>query len=54
MYGQLGVGLKDKEIFHASRVNVLSSYPIAQVAAGGDHTFALTISGVMFAWGKNT
>ena len=53
MYGQLGVGSNEKKIIHAKHVKVLSSYAVVQVAAGGNHTFALTISGFVFAWGKN-
>uniref|UniRef100_A0A914Q4P6 HECT domain-containing protein n=1 Tax=Panagrolaimus davidi TaxID=227884 RepID=A0A914Q4P6_9BILA len=35
-------------------IESLSIYPIIQVAAGGSHFTALTASGQVFCWGKNT
>ncbi|XP_024254333.2 probable E3 ubiquitin-protein ligase HERC3 [Oncorhynchus tshawytscha] len=32
----------------------LSGIPLVQITAGGDHSFALSLSGAVFGWGKNT
>lgn len=31
----------------------LEGIPLAQVAAGGAHSFALSLSGAVFGWGMN-
>ncbi|RXN01912.1 putative E3 ubiquitin-protein ligase HERC3 [Acipenser ruthenus] len=31
----------------------LSGIPLAQIAAGGDHSFAVSLSGAVYAWGRN-
>lgn len=31
----------------------LLGIPLAQITAGGDHSFALSLSGAVFGWGKN-
>lgn len=31
----------------------LAGIPLAQITAGGDHSFALSLSGAVFGWGKN-
>lgn len=36
------------------RVKSLDGIPLAQVAAGGAHSFALSLSGAVFGWGKNS
>ncbi|XP_058522623.1 probable E3 ubiquitin-protein ligase HERC6 [Ochotona princeps] len=51
--GQLGL---DRELlWQASpqRVKSLQGIPVAQVAAGGAHSFALSVSGTSFGWGSN-
>uniref|UniRef100_A0A8D0C2P8 RCC1-like domain-containing protein n=1 Tax=Salvator merianae TaxID=96440 RepID=A0A8D0C2P8_SALMN len=52
-HGQLGIG-KDVAV-QASPRQVLSLHgiPLAQVAAGGAHSFALSVSGVVYGWGRN-
>ena len=34
-------------------MKALSNLPVYMIAAGGSHSFALTLSGTLFAWGKN-
>ena len=36
-----------------SEITSLPGLPVAQIACGGAHTFALTFSGTVFGWGKN-
>jgi len=36
------------------RVESLCGVPLAQISAGGDHSFVLSLSGVVFGWGKNS
>ena len=51
--GQLGIGNKSEHRATPSEVKALSNLPNYMVAAGGAHSFALTVSGTLFAWGKN-
>ena len=51
--GQLGLGSASTQSPVPSEVKALSNLPIYMVATGGSHSFALTISGTLFAWGKN-
>ena len=51
--GQLGLGSNSKQSATPSEVKALSNLPIYMLAAGGGHSLALTVSGTLFAWGKN-
>ncbi|KAF7710123.1 probable E3 ubiquitin-protein ligase HERC4 [Silurus meridionalis] len=52
--GQLGLG-KDKPSFSSPEpLMSLSGIPLAQISAGGDHSFALSLSGAVFSWGRNS
>jgi len=52
--GQLGLG-NDKSFSRGqNEVKALSNLPVYMIAAGGSHSFALTLSGTLFAWGKNS
>ena len=51
--GQLGLGSDKSFSKEQNEVKALSNLPIYMIAAGGSHSFALTISGTLFAWGKN-
>ena len=51
--GQLGLGNKSEHSATPSEVKALSNLPIYMLAAGGGHSLALTVSGTLFAWGKN-
>ncbi|XP_045074686.1 probable E3 ubiquitin-protein ligase HERC3 [Coregonus clupeaformis] len=51
--GQLGLGKGKPITFSPQPVMSLSGIPLAQITAGGDHSFALSFSGAVFGWGKN-
>ncbi|GCB72637.1 hypothetical protein scyTo_0006396 [Scyliorhinus torazame] len=53
-YGQLGLGEGIYSQLQPNRVKSLTGIPIAQIAAGGRHSFALSFSGTVFSWGKNS
>ncbi|XP_026166477.1 probable E3 ubiquitin-protein ligase HERC3 isoform X2 [Mastacembelus armatus] len=51
--GQLGLG---EGIFTDSspqQLRALSAMPLVQIAAGGEQSFALSVSGGVFSWGRN-
>ena len=52
-HGQLGLGKEFPSQAIPQRVRSLEGIPLAQVAAGGDHSFALSLSGTSFGWGSN-
>ncbi|RVE72058.1 hypothetical protein OJAV_G00057890 [Oryzias javanicus] len=51
--GQLGLGKKGSSISSPQHVRSLSSMPLVQVSAGGEQSFALSVSGSVFGWGRN-
>ncbi|KAI7810796.1 hypothetical protein IRJ41_006650 [Triplophysa rosa] len=58
-HGQLGLeksSLLEKEecrIQSPQPLKSLYGIPVVQISAGGDHSFALSLSGAVFGWGKN-
>ncbi|XP_067297061.1 E3 ISG15--protein ligase HERC5 [Pseudorasbora parva] len=52
--GQLGLRKDHPGSLSAERVESLCGVPLAQISAGGDHSFVLSLSGVVFGWGKNS
>ncbi|XP_030046534.1 probable E3 ubiquitin-protein ligase HERC6 isoform X2 [Microcaecilia unicolor] len=52
-HGQLGLGKGINSQASPQRVTSLEGIPLAQVAAGGAHSFALSLSGAVFGWGRN-
>ncbi|XP_054447552.1 LOW QUALITY PROTEIN: probable E3 ubiquitin-protein ligase HERC6 [Pteronotus mesoamericanus] len=52
-HGQLGLGKDFPSQASPQRVRSLAGIPLAQVAAGGAHSFALSLSGTSFGWGNN-
>ncbi|XP_074849715.1 putative E3 ubiquitin-protein ligase HERC3 isoform X8 [Carettochelys insculpta] len=52
-YGQLGLGKECPSQTSPQRVTSLDGIPLAQVTAGGAHSFALSLSGAVFGWGRN-
>ncbi|XP_064782208.1 probable E3 ubiquitin-protein ligase HERC3 isoform X2 [Oncorhynchus masou masou] len=54
--GQLGLGWGEPRDMSLSPkpLKSLSGIPLVQITAGGDHSFALSLSGAVFGWGKNT
>ncbi|XP_066137078.1 probable E3 ubiquitin-protein ligase HERC6 isoform X2 [Saccopteryx bilineata] len=53
-HGQLGLGKETPSQASPQRVRSLEGIPLAQVAAGGAHSFALSLSGTSFGWGSNS
>ena len=53
-HGQLGLGKGLPSQASPQRVRSLEGIPLAQVAAGGAHSFALSLSGTAFGWGSNS
>ncbi|RXM96705.1 putative E3 ubiquitin-protein ligase HERC4 [Acipenser ruthenus] len=51
--GQLGLGCENKSHCSPQIIRSLLGVPFAQIAAGGAHSFALTLSGAVFGWGRN-
>ncbi|KAH3862509.1 probable E3 ubiquitin-protein ligase HERC4 [Dreissena polymorpha] len=51
--GQLGVGCGSRQA-QPMLISSLSGVPVSQLACGGSHSFALTRSGTMFGWGRNS
>ncbi|NXI50076.1 HERC5 ligase, partial [Chloroceryle aenea] len=52
-HGQLGVGSQSTLIPHPQLVTRLKGLALAQIAAGGAHSAALSLSGAVYTWGKN-
>ncbi|XP_067408714.1 probable E3 ubiquitin-protein ligase HERC4 isoform X3 [Emydura macquarii macquarii] len=52
-YGQLGIGYEFKKQTSPYLIKSLLGIPFAQIAAGGAHSFVLTLSGAIFGWGRN-
>ncbi|XP_032885366.1 probable E3 ubiquitin-protein ligase HERC3 [Amblyraja radiata] len=52
-FGQLGLGTRGPLSCDPQTVKSFSGVPVAQITAGGEHSFALTVSGTVFAWGRN-
>ncbi|XP_019534612.2 probable E3 ubiquitin-protein ligase HERC4 isoform X2 [Aedes albopictus] len=53
-YGQLGLGTTSEKVVTPTLVKSLAGIPIAFIACGGNHSFAVSKSGAIFGWGKNT
>uniref|UniRef100_M4A648 HECT and RLD domain containing E3 ubiquitin protein ligase 3 n=1 Tax=Xiphophorus maculatus TaxID=8083 RepID=M4A648_XIPMA len=51
--GQLGLGKGEPSKLTPHPLKSLAGIPLAQITAGGDHSFALSLSGAVFGWGKN-
>lgn len=51
--GQLGLGKGEPSKLFPHPLKSLAGIPLAQIMAGGDHSFALSLSGAVFGWGKN-
>ncbi|XP_036789395.1 probable E3 ubiquitin-protein ligase HERC3 isoform X2 [Oncorhynchus mykiss] len=52
--GQLGLGWGEPSDMSPKPLKSLSGIPLVQITAGGEHSFALSLSGAVFGWGKNT
>ncbi|XP_056891228.1 probable E3 ubiquitin-protein ligase HERC3 [Takifugu flavidus] len=51
--GQLGLGKGEPSKLFPQPLKSLAGIPLAKITAGGDHSFALSLSGAVFGWGKN-
>uniref|UniRef100_A0A3B4XNV5 Uncharacterized protein n=1 Tax=Seriola lalandi dorsalis TaxID=1841481 RepID=A0A3B4XNV5_SERLL len=51
--GQLGLGKMKTGANSPQLLRSLSAIPLVQVAAGGEQSFALSVSGGVFGWGRN-
>ncbi|XP_075057981.1 putative E3 ubiquitin-protein ligase HERC6 isoform X2 [Mixophyes fleayi] len=51
--GQLGLGKQITNHASPQLVKSLNGVPLVQVTAGGSQSFALSILGIVFGWGKN-
>ncbi|XP_012973177.1 probable E3 ubiquitin-protein ligase HERC6 isoform X2 [Mesocricetus auratus] len=52
--GQLGLGKQSGAQAKPQKVKTLQGIPLAQVAAGGAHSFALSLTGTSYGWGSNS
>ncbi|NWS54589.1 HERC5 ligase, partial [Chunga burmeisteri] len=52
-HGQLGVGSQTTLVPQPQPVERLKGIPLAQIAAGGAHSIAVSLSGAVYSWGKN-
>ncbi|KAL7877117.1 hypothetical protein SRHO_G00037600 [Serrasalmus rhombeus] len=52
--GQLGLGKDKPSSLSPQPLKSLCGIPLAQISAGGDHSFALSLSGAVFGWGRNS
>ncbi|XP_049804341.1 probable E3 ubiquitin-protein ligase HERC4 isoform X1 [Schistocerca nitens] len=52
-YGQLGLGSSVSKETRPCLVRSLMGIPIAIIACGGNHSFAVSKSGAVYGWGKN-
>lgn len=51
--GQLGLGKRKLGASSPQHLRSLSAIPLVQVAAGGEQSFALSVSGGVIGWGRN-
>ncbi|XP_061578743.1 probable E3 ubiquitin-protein ligase HERC4 [Cololabis saira] len=51
--GQLGLGKGGSGTSSPRQLGCLAGLPLAQVSAGGEQSFALSVSGGVFGWGRN-
>lgn len=51
--GQLGIGNNAPYLPQPCEIKSLTGIPVKQVVAGGRHSFVLSVSGALFAFGNN-
>ncbi|XP_068168690.1 probable E3 ubiquitin-protein ligase HERC3 isoform X3 [Antennarius striatus] len=51
--GQLGLGEEHQDTHSPQHLLSLSAMPLVQISAGGEQSFALSVSGGVFGWGRN-
>ncbi|XP_044727132.1 probable E3 ubiquitin-protein ligase HERC4 isoform X2 [Chrysoperla carnea] len=53
-YGQLGIGRTSAFEKEPQLIKSLAGIPMAFIACGGNHSFAVSRSGAVFGWGRNS
>ncbi|NP_001139103.1 E3 ISG15--protein ligase HERC5.4 [Danio rerio] len=53
-HGQLGLRKEQAGTQSPQHLQSLCEIPVAQISAGGNHSFVLSLSGVVFGWGSNS
>lgn len=53
-FGQCGLGYTTKKESTPKLISTMIGVPIAKIACGGNHSFALSKSGAVYGWGKNS
>ncbi|XP_056321974.1 probable E3 ubiquitin-protein ligase HERC4 [Danio aesculapii] len=53
-HGQLGMRKEQAGTQSPQHLQSLCGIPVAQISAGGNHSFVLSLSGVVFGWGSNS
>ncbi|XP_056312562.1 E3 ISG15--protein ligase HERC5.4 isoform X2 [Danio aesculapii] len=53
-HGQLGLKKEQAGTQSPQHLQSLYGIPVAQISAGGNHSFVLSLSGVVFGWGSNS
>ncbi|XP_041852105.1 probable E3 ubiquitin-protein ligase HERC3 [Melanotaenia boesemani] len=51
--GQLGLGNRNAQVTSPQQLRSLSAIPLVQITAGGEQSFALSVSGGVLGWGRN-
>lgn len=52
-HGQLGHSVGKSRVGTPTALSSLQSVPVARLAAGAGHSMAVTVTGLVFAWGRN-
>lgn len=52
-YGQLGLGTFTDSKNQPEPILNLTGIPVLKVAAGCNHSFVLSLSGIIYGWGRN-
>lgn len=51
VHGQLGIGKTTQREINPVLIESLTGIPIALIACGGNHSFAVSKSGAVYGWG---
>ncbi len=52
-HGQLAHSIDVKLVAKPTRILKVDGLPIVRIAAGGDQSFVLSVSGAVYGWGRN-
>ncbi|RWS07496.1 putative E3 ubiquitin-protein ligase HERC4-like isoform X2 [Dinothrombium tinctorium] len=53
IFGQIGISSREVNVYMPSVITSIRWVPIAYITAGGFHSVALSVTGVIYIWGKN-